>query len=101
MILRLSPPTLDYSPLQNILEERAILHSERDIERRHDNDPSYHNGALFGLDPEVPGDEQTGWVVVIPPEGYWTIPALQVVLGSMLKDVTGRGKNEDASIQPA
>tara|TARA_A100000164_G_C21725789_1_gene685127 strand:+ start:71 stop:283 length:213 start_codon:yes stop_codon:yes gene_type:complete len=55
------------------------LHSERDIERRHDDDPSpYHNGALFGLDPEVPGDEQDSrWAaVVIPPEGYLDNPGL-------------------------
>ena len=77
--LDLSPPTLLFSPLQETLLKRASLHSERDIERRHDDDPPpYHNGALFGLDPEVPGDEQDSrWAaVVIPPEGYLDNPGL-------------------------
>ena len=77
--LYLSPPTLLFSPLQETLLKRASLHSERDSERRHDADPPpYHNGALFGLDPEVPGDEQDSrWAaVVIPPEGYLDNPGL-------------------------
>ena len=46
--LDLSPPTLLFSPLQETLVERAYLHSERDIERRHDDDPPpYHNCLLY------------------------------------------------------
>lgn len=68
--LELEPPLLEYSELQERLEERASEHSERDRRRRLDESRgSYHNGALFGLDPEVPPDEvDPRWSVSVTPD---------------------------------
>jgi CO/xanthine dehydrogenase Mo-binding subunit len=92
--LDLSAPRLRFSALQETLVERAALHSSRDVERRHDSaPPPYHNGALFGLDPEVPGDEQDSrWAaVVIPPEGYLDNPGLA---GSAWKHIERRHRGD-------
>ena len=57
--LDLKPPKLELTALQETLQSRSINHSKRDKQRRLTDSPSpYHNGALFGLDPEIPGDEQ-------------------------------------------
>ena len=77
--LDLKPPKLELTALQETLQSRSINHSKRDKERRLTDSPSpYHNGALFGLDPEIPGDEQDSrWAaVVIPPDGYLEDPGL-------------------------
>ena len=75
----MAPPRLEFTSLQETLQRRSIDHSKRDKERRLTDSPSpYHNGALFGLDPEIPGDEQDSrWAaVVIPPDGYLEDPGL-------------------------
>ncbi|MAH99106.1 MAG: aldehyde oxidase [Euryarchaeota archaeon] len=75
----LSCPTLEHSELQKELEERSIKHSQRDIERRlSENRDDYHNGALFGLDPTIPPDENDPrWKVrVTPGEDYLGDPRL-------------------------
>ena len=77
--LELSPPILEHSELQPILDQRAREHSERDIHRRLDGDrPDYHNGALFGLDPTLPPDEvDPRWAVrVTPDKSYLADPRL-------------------------
>ena len=92
--LDLSSPTLKHSDLQTVLERRAREHAERDIERRLSPEPTpYHNGALFGLDPEVPGDEQDSrWAaVVIPPSDYLENPGLA---GSAWKHVERRHRGD-------
>ncbi|MBJ29361.1 MAG: aldehyde oxidase [Euryarchaeota archaeon] len=91
----LSCPTLEYSQLQKELEERAIRHSERDIERRlSDHRDDYHNGALFGLDPTKPPDENDPrWEVrVFPGEDYLDDPRLA---GSAWKHTERRHSGDD------
>jgi 4-hydroxybenzoyl-CoA reductase subunit alpha len=77
--LELEPPRLEFSELQQRLEERSSEHSERDKHRRLDESRGpYHNGALFGLDPEVPPDEvDPRWSVsVTPSDEYLESPRL-------------------------
>ena len=77
--LDLPPPRLDQTPLSKILKERGARHSIRDRERRLKSDPgAYHNGALFGNDPEIPPEEfDPDWQVqVIPDEKYLEEPGL-------------------------
>ncbi len=72
-------PSLDYSDLQIILEERGEVHKSRDKERRLNEDRGdYYNGALFGLDPSTPPDEvDPRWDVrVTPDEQYIAKPRL-------------------------
>ncbi len=88
--LEMQPPRIEHSELQEVLLERGREHSERDIMRRKGGEPSpYHNGALFGLDPEIPGDEQDSrWTAVVtPPENYLEDPGLA---GSAWKHVERR-----------
>ena len=66
-------PSLEYSELQSILEERANSHEIRDKTRYLDKDRKpYFNGGLFGLDPTLAGEEQSeDWTVsVTPSEEY-------------------------------
>jgi hypothetical protein len=77
--LDLPTPRLTYSELQSTLERRAEEHAERDIARWLDDArEEYHNGALFGLDPTIAGDEQDSrWeVAILPTEGYMSSPRL-------------------------
>jgi 4-hydroxybenzoyl-CoA reductase alpha subunit len=77
--LDLASPRLEHSDLQGTLEARATNHAKRDHARSTDPDPlDYHNGALFGFDPEIPADEQDErWVVsVTPGTEYIEIPRL-------------------------
>ena len=92
--LDMQPPRISHSELQEKLVERGKSHSERDVDRRGGEDPSpYHNGALFGLDPEIPGDEQDSrWTAVVtPPEGYLDNPGLA---GSAWKHVERRKRGD-------
>ena len=85
---------ISHSELQEKLVERGKSHSERDVDRRRGGDPSpYHNGALFGLDPEIPGDEQDSrWTAVVtPPEDYLDNPGLA---GSAWKHVERRKRGD-------
>ncbi len=86
----LSPPSLEHSELQSILDERASDHADRDIQRRMDGDrEEYHNGALFGLDPTIPPDEvDQRWAVRVTPESdYLEDPRLA---GSAWKHIERR-----------
>jgi hypothetical protein len=77
--LNLPNPSLEHSDLQSILEIRASKHSERDMQRiMAEEKTPYHNGALFGMDPEIPGDEQDSkWEIrVVPDEEYLSNPRL-------------------------
>jgi len=77
--LDLASPRLEHSALQDTLDARANAHTERDIERRLDDEREpYHNGALFGLDPTIPPDEvDPRWAVtVLPSDEYLTTPRL-------------------------
>jgi hypothetical protein len=77
--LDLTSPRLEHSDLQGNLEARASDHAKRDRARGTDSDPpDYHNGALFGFDPEIPPDEQDErWVVSVTPRTeYIDIPRL-------------------------
>ena len=77
--LKLDAPRIEFSELQQKLEERSADHSERDRIRRMDQDRKpYHNGAIFGLDPEVPPEEiDPRWSVrVTPDEEYMESPRL-------------------------
>ncbi|MDP6985610.1 MAG: molybdopterin-dependent oxidoreductase [Candidatus Thalassarchaeaceae archaeon] len=77
--LELDSPRIEFSELQQKLDERAAFHSERDRSRRMDQDRRpYHNGAIFGLDPEVPPEEaDPRWSVrVLPDEEYLESPRL-------------------------
>jgi hypothetical protein len=77
--LDLPNPSLSFSDLQPILEARASEHSERDALRiLADEKTPYHNGALFGMNPEVPGDEQDSkWQIrVVPDTEYLENPRL-------------------------
>ena len=61
------------------LERRAAEHEIRDRSRRLEQDRKpYHNGAIFGLDPEVPPEEiDPRWSVrVTPDEEYMESPRL-------------------------
>ena len=91
---KMKPPRISHSELQERIVERGKSHSERDIERRREKDPSpYHNGALFGLDPEVPGDEQDSrWTAVVTPsEEYLESPGLA---GSAWKHIERRKRGD-------
>ncbi len=71
--LDLPSPRLEFSGLQGTLEARAANHEKRDRARSTDSDPTpYHNGALFGFDPEIPADDQDeGWVVSVTPSAEY------------------------------
>jgi|TARA_B110000196_G_scaffold80605_1_gene69369 4-hydroxybenzoyl-CoA reductase alpha subunit len=92
--LDLASPRLEHSALQDTLDARANAHTERDIERRLDDEREpYHNGALFGLDPTVPPDEfDPRWAVtILPSEEYLTTPRLA---GSAWKHTERRHRGE-------
>lgn len=75
----LPTPTLTHSDMQSTMDERAAQHKQRDLQRKLDKDrPPYHNGALFGLDPTIPADEQDEkWpATVLPGEDYLAAPRL-------------------------
>ena len=75
----LPPPRLEFSDLQASLEKRAAEHATRDMGRASGTDRTeYHNGALFGYDPERPADEQgDSWVVSVTPNSdYLNKPRL-------------------------
>tara|TARA_Y100001960_G_C14253192_1_gene623895 strand:+ start:23 stop:628 length:606 start_codon:yes stop_codon:yes gene_type:complete len=83
-------PRISHSELQKKIVERGRSHSDRDVERRKERDPPpYHNGALFGLDPGIPGDEQDSrWTAVVTPsEEYLENPGLA---GSAWKHIERR-----------
>ena len=92
--LDLASPRLEHSALQDTLDARANAHTERDIERRLDDEREpYHNGALFGLDPTIPPDEvDPRWAVtVLPSDEYLTTPRLA---GSAWKHTERRHRGE-------
>ena len=66
---QLENPRLEHSKLQEVLENRAIEHKERDVERKlNPNRSQYHNGALFGLDPTIAPEEQDeNWTISVTP----------------------------------
>ena len=77
--LDLPSPTLDLTPLSKILKKRGAEHRIRDKERRLNSESgAYHNGALFGNDPEIPPEElDSDWhVQVLPDEEYLEKPGL-------------------------
>ena len=77
--LDLPSPRLTHSELQSTLERRGEEHAERDLARWLDDArEEYHNGALFGLDPTIAGDEQDSrWeVAILPTEEYMAAPRL-------------------------
>ena len=93
--LDLSPPRLVHSELHDTLARRAEEHSERDLARRLSSEPEpYHNGALFGLDPTLPADEQSeAWQVsVTPSKEYLAEPRLA---GTAWKHVERRHSGGD------
>ena len=88
--LDLSAPRLKHAPLQQNLEKRADAHEKRDLERKLDPDRApYMNGALFGLEPHIPPEEQTDdWLIsVIPSDEYMKNPRLA---GSAWKHIERR-----------
>ena len=75
--LDLPNPTLQTSQLHDDLLIRAASHAERDLARKLDvNRAPYHNGAIFGLKPEIAPEEQMdGWVIsVLPSDEYMASP---------------------------
>jgi CO/xanthine dehydrogenase Mo-binding subunit len=93
--LELSSPRLVHSELHDTLAERALQHSKRDLARRLASKPEpYHNGALFGLDPTIPADEQSeAWQVSVTPSAeYLAEPRLA---GSAWKHVERRHRGGD------
>jgi len=92
--LSLQSPRLEFSDLQDKLTSRALEHANRDVIRRLNSDrESYHNGALFGLDPTIPPDQvDPRWAVsVIPSEKYLESPRLA---GSAWKHSERRHKGD-------
>ena len=92
--LNLPNPSLLHSDLQTVLENRASQHSERDLQRILSEEKTpYHNGALFGMNPEMPGDEQDSrWEIrVIPDDQYLSNPRLA---GSAWRHVERRKRSD-------
>ena len=92
--LDLDCPRIEFSELQEVLENRASEHAKRDKARRLDKErPDYHNGALFGLDPTIPPDkvDQRWSVRVSPDEEYLKSPRLA---GTAWKHIERRKKEE-------
>ena len=69
----LQSPRLEHSELQEVLDERAAEHADRDsIRASMEDDSPYHNGALFGFDPLIPADQQDDrWIVSVTPSGEY------------------------------
>ena len=69
----LQSPRLEFSELQEVLDERAAEHAARDsIRASMEDDSPYHNGALFGFDPLIPADQQDDrWIVSVTPSGEY------------------------------
>jgi len=77
--MELEPPRIEFSEMQEKLERRAAEHEKRDRSRRLEQDRKpYHNGAIFGHDPEVaPEEVDPRWAVrVTPDEEYMEEPRL-------------------------
>ena len=77
--LDLPSPRLVLTSLSKTLKERGAQHSIRDKMRRLESEiGDYHNGALFGNDPETPPEElDPDWhVQVLPDEEYLEEPGL-------------------------
>ena len=92
--LELTPPSIEYSSLQETLAKRSEDHEQRDKERRNsENVEPYHNGALFGYDATIPPEEQSDdWEVsVTPSEEYLENPRLA---GSAWKHVERRHRGD-------
>ena len=66
----LPTPRLDFSELQQKLADRAAEHNLRDARRqRYEDDGPYLNGVLFGLDPNLPPEEQDEtWTISVRPD---------------------------------
>jgi len=66
----LPTPRLDFSELQQKLADRAAEHNLRDVRRqRYEDDEPYLNGVLFGLDPNLPPEEQDDtWTISVRPD---------------------------------
>ncbi len=88
--LNLPNPKLNYSKLQNTLEDRADNHKVRDQDRKLDpkREP-YYNGTIFGKVSTIPPEEQDErWTLsVTPSEEYLANPRLA---GSAWKHVEVR-----------